>query len=121
MAPSVSHSRIAQLLLVFFSMFLMPAAQAEKFNKIASWPGYTRGESYDLQIQNGVAYVAMNTGGLCTVDVSNPAQPAILARLDLPGHARTIKIADDGFAYLGCSDGGLAIVNIANPAAPVIL
>ena len=62
MAISIIDFRVAHLLFILL-MVLGPAAQAEKFTKIASWPGYTRGESYDLQVTNGIAYVAMSSGG----------------------------------------------------------
>src|SRR5205085_12553794 len=71
-----------------------------------------------LTVRDGKAYIAMDTGGLCIVDVSDPTQPTVLGRVDLPGHARTVKLGEDGHAYLSCGADGLAIVNVSNPSSP---
>lgn len=112
---------ILRILAAFTCLCIAPMSNgALAFRKISSYPGYVRGESRDLVVQNNHAYLAMEEGGLCVMDVSNPSAPSIVSRLDLPGRAVRVKVSGE-FAYVAAYTGGAHIVNIANPAAPILV
>ncbi len=74
----------------------------------------------DVRVEGTIAYVANGQTGLTTVDVSNPAAPAVLATLAIDGFASAIDVAD-GVAYVAAGSGGLHVFSVADPAAPSVL
>src|SRR5262249_55124196 len=83
-----------------------------RFDPIISWPGYASGDELDLCVVQSKAYIAMSDGGLAVVDVAN-GQQSLLARLDLPGDSRQVKVSGN-LAFLGCGTGGVHIVSVQN-------
>ncbi len=72
----------------------------------------------DLSGPKTVAYVAADTAGLWTIDVSAAvqSQPVRLARLKLNGTAKAVYLSPV-LAYVAMGNGGLTQVNITNPAS----
>jgi hypothetical protein len=66
------------------------------------------------------AFVGDGGSGLQVVDITDPADPAIIGSCDTPGSASDVAIAGDR-AYVADSDGGLQVVVISVPGAPSIL
>ncbi|MFH1632590.1 MAG: LamG-like jellyroll fold domain-containing protein [Chloroflexota bacterium] len=66
------------------------------------------------------AYIADVSYGLRIVDVSDPASPAQVGALPLPGPMRNIVVAGD-YAYLVSQFNGLFVVDISNPGYPGLL
>jgi hypothetical protein len=88
-----------------------------------------RGEP-QLQVVDGVAYVAAGLSGLHVIDLSDPAAPAELATLDLGVPNATAMAAGDGRVYLGSGASGprglpldalLQVVDVSDPQAPAVL
>jgi hypothetical protein len=77
---------------------------------------------YEIVIRGDLAYIADGTGGLLTLDVSDPALPVAVNRLEAMGRPQDLEIVDDR-AYVvdwgGC--GGVHVVDITNPAAPEVI
>jgi hypothetical protein len=61
------------------------------------------------------AYVAVGQGGLCVVDVTDPAQPLVVGTHYVS--TRVSNVAVSG-AYLYVSAGGLWVMDLADPASP---
>jgi hypothetical protein len=72
----------------------------------------------DISGSKTVAYVAADTAGLWTVDVSAAVQnePVRLARIKPNGMAKAVTLSPT-LAYVAMGNGGLTQVNITNPAA----
>lgn len=69
-----------------------------------------------LAIQDGYALLG-TTGGLLSVDVTDPTQPVILGQLD----TATDDIVADGFTAYASGGGKLNVISLADPAAPYVI
>ena len=64
------------------------------------------------------AFVASGDG-LMAIDVTDPANPALLGSISTPGTARDV-FASGNFAYIADTDSGLQIIDITDPSNPSI-
>lgn len=71
----------------------------------------------DIQLRDGLAYVAAGVGGLVIVDARDPASLRVLGRAPLEGVAAKV-VLDGPRAFVAAGARGLRIVDIADPAAP---
>jgi hypothetical protein len=78
------------------------------------------GSPNNVDVNGGIAVVAAGIAGVHIVDVSDRANPAILATADTPGEALDVKIAGT-LAYVADGAAGLQIVDFSNPMAPLII
>lgn len=78
------------------------------------------GYANNVEVDQGYAFVAAGSAGLVVVNVSDPAQPAVVATRDTPGNANDVRI-DDRYAYVADGPAGLQIIDIIDPRAPVIV
>lgn len=75
---------------------------------------------YDLEVQDGYAYVADKNGGFEVIDVSDPANMQSLSYTYLPDVGYAVDV-DAGYAYVANYIlGGVQMINIEDPAAPFI-
>jgi len=75
-----------------------------------------------VKVQDGVAYVALGSGGLVTLGVADPAMPVARGYIAPKGGptAMTVGVAAQGTtAYLANYGGGLAVITGADTANPV--
>src|SRR5579863_3839516 len=79
----------------------------------------TPASANDVRVSGSVAYVAQDSG-LLLVDVTDPAHPARLGSLPLPG-GRQVRLAvgGAGLVYLADLTFGLRVVDATNPMQPV--
>ena len=63
-------------------------------------------------------YVADDTAGLRTVDVSKPENPIEKGFYNTPGYARGVVVSD-GLAYVADDWQGLCVVDVSNPENPI--
>jgi hypothetical protein len=61
------------------------------------------------------AYVAVGQGGLCVVDVSDPAQPIVIGTYYVSMHVNAVAVSG---AYLYVSAGALFVMDLGDAAAP---
>lgn len=80
----------------------------------------TPGNSSDLFIQNGIAYIANGDAGLQIFDVSNPATPIQLGSYDTPGPANSVAVNNNTAFVADGGDGGLQIIDVSNLSAPIL-
>lgn len=78
---------------------------------------YTIEYSQDLEVIDGVAYVADGYGGLWIVDVNSPQTPVEIARLDLPSIATDIVVRES-IGYITNYSAGVRLVDISTPTHP---
>jgi hypothetical protein len=67
-----------------------------------------------------LAYLADSAGGLVTVDIADPAAPALLHRLELPGAPKDLELDGDR-AFVAAGSAGVALVSLADPRAPAVV
>jgi hypothetical protein len=71
----------------------------------------------DIEVRDGIAYIAASNAGLLVVDVAEPTSPVLVGRVDTPGNA--IRVALDGdLALIADHRGGLRLVDIGDPESP---
>ncbi len=68
-------------------------------------------------VEGGVAYLACGSGGLATIDLTDPAKPGTPVYRSIEGSANDVLVVN-GYAYVASSTGGLAISDISNPSNP---
>lgn len=78
----------------------------------------------DVFHANGIMYAAVDktNEGLCTVDVTDPANPIQLDCVNIDGKGLAVEVSGN-YAYVGTDDfnDGLAVVNISNPSNLVLV
>ncbi len=67
---------------------------------------------------SGRAYVSAEVGWVNVVDVSVPAAPTVVARIEIPGHARDLRI-EGGLLYVG--GNGVQVVQLQNSLNPATI
>jgi hypothetical protein len=74
------------------------------------------GQNYVVTVRDNYVYVGVG-GGLQVIDISNPAQPAIVGAYSIPW-AMHEEIQLRGNRLFSSSGGGLHIVDVSNPLIP---
>lgn len=82
--------------------------------------GLTNAWGVDVDPARQIAFVADGAGGLAAVDVSSPASPAVVGRVDFDGAAMMVQVVGD-VAYVAASQAGLVAVDISDPRALRVL
>ena len=80
----------------------------------------TPGRGRDVEVVDGLAYVADGSGGLRIINVANPAVPFEVGHVSIPGEVYGIAVSGNR-AYLGVDPGGLMVIDITNPSAPAMM
>ncbi|MDD2596710.1 MAG: hypothetical protein PHY98_03315 [Candidatus Cloacimonetes bacterium] len=78
------------------------------------------GYAQNMAVHDNIVYVAARHGGLQIVDVSNPAQPVLLAGYDTDGYASDIDY-HDGKVAVSSGGGGVYLFDVSSPANPKLL
>ncbi len=73
--------------------------------------------SRNIAVYNGYAYVADDLDGMKAIDISNPANPAIVACCPMPRNEDNNILFDNDNIYLPATRGGLRIIDTSNPAS----
>ncbi len=77
----------------------------------------TPGLAWDIDVENGFAYITDYTNGLSIIDIHNPEDPVPTGGIDTPGNARGIFVSGD-FAYMANDSAGLYIMDVSDPENP---
>jgi hypothetical protein len=96
------------------------AADQLTVEQIGHWPGSGTGYARDLTVQDGRAYVCMDTGGLAILDVSNSSTPSLLGTYSTGGKVNAVKLLGT-VACLLDETIGLQVLDVSQPAAPLRL
>lgn len=83
---------------------------------VGMWPGWRRGPATDVALSGTLAYVAVGSGGLWIVDISDRTNPRVLARWQSAGYADRVVLSGN-LAFV--ANGNLTVIDISQPAAPV--
>ncbi len=65
----------------------------------------------DVAVVGNTAFVAAGGAGLYIVDISDPANPAVVGSYDTPGYAESVTVAGK-YAYVADGPAGLRVVDI---------
>ena len=79
----------------------------------------TPGSAREAAIAGNVAYLASGSAGVHVLDISDPANPSLLATVDTPGSAITCVVAGD-YAYVADNLSGLQVMDITAPVSSFI-
>ena len=81
-------------------------------------PGFAN----SVDVAGDVAYVAAGSAGLQVIDVSDRANPRLMASaaLALPGNANDVKL-DGTRAYVAAGSAGLHIIDVSKPMSPRLI
>ena len=77
------------------------------------------GNSYDVYVQDGLAYMAGVSSGLHIIDVSVPSSPVEVGFYDAPGDAYGVYV-QDSLAYVASKYGGLYIFRYTGEMPDII-
>jgi hypothetical protein len=81
--------------------------------------GQIGGDVRGVTLSGNYAYIGEGAG-LVVLDITNPAQPAKIGSIPLPGIVSQIVVSGN-YAYVANSDGGLQVVDISTKTAPRIV
>ncbi len=82
--------------------------------------GVTDGFAAGIDIQGQFAYVAEEFRGLEIFDISQPARPVLISRMDPGGRSTGVRVITET-AYLTTADQGLFAIDVSDPAQPVVV
>ncbi|UCD85368.1 MAG: hypothetical protein JSU92_04010, partial [Deltaproteobacteria bacterium] len=77
----------------------------------------TSGESYEVYVTGGYAYVADRLSGLAIIDVSDPTNPGAPVYRDTLGNSYGVYVTG-GYAYVADWGSGLAVIDVRDPTNP---
>ena len=77
-------------------------------------------QQVDIDVKDGIAYIANGRSGLLIVDVTNPAKPQVVSALGLPGYSKGIRF-HQGRVYLVTLRDGIFVVDVAETARPLLV
>ena len=72
---------------------------------------------YDIEIENGYAYLACGENGLYILDISNPSVVFLAGKLDTPGFADKILLRGN-ILFLADQNFGVEVVNVSDKSRP---
>ncbi len=86
------------------------------------WKGgyVTGGYTKDVEIQDGVAFVADDDGGLRILDISDPSELIDMGNYLTWDPAYDLELSED-YAYLSVSERGLLVMDISVPSRPELV
>jgi hypothetical protein len=76
------------------------------------------GNTRQIEIHRGVAYVTAREDGLFIIDVTRPTAPALLCHYDTIELATGIALSGD-VAFVACRTAGVELVDVSDPQRPV--
>ncbi len=82
--------------------------------------GYVGTRGCDVKVMGTYAYVACCDQGVKVIDVSNPAQPVILASMPTSDYCESIALSSN-VLYAAVFWGGVDVFDITNPRSPVFV
>ena len=107
--------RLLALSLAIVGSLASPAAALITVSTLA-----TPGRSFDIEVVDGIAYVAALEAGVRIVDVSDPTAPVEIGAIEVTDNAWQISVVD-GIGYLVDGINGLWTIDVADPSNPTTL
>jgi len=84
------------------------------------FPAQQFDQQVDIDVQDGIAYIANGRSGLLIVDVSDPASPQLVSTIALPGYSKGVRFHQN-LVYLVSLRDGVHIVDVTLPAKPLLI
>ena len=80
----------------------------------------TEGPAKDIEVRWPYAYVAVDSQGLTVLNISDPADPFLVSRLNFSGETIGIGLGGN-YAFLASGGNGVRVLNIGNPNVPTLI
>jgi hypothetical protein len=84
-----------------------------------TWPGFTRGNAYGLDLSGNYAYIAGSASGLHIVDVHDPTNPVRTSGYKFPSAVWSVHVVSN-FVYVATDSSGLQILDITDRQIPIV-
>ncbi len=78
------------------------------------------GVTYSVDVSGGVAVLAKSDSGVEILNITSPASPEPLSRVQVGGYAIRVRVAGDA-AFVSTGTDGVYILNISTPEAPEVV
>ncbi|MBI4978410.1 MAG: hypothetical protein HZC28_13100 [Spirochaetes bacterium] len=75
------------------------------------------GNTRQIDVANGIAYVTSREDGMFLIDVKNPAAPSVVSHYDTIELATGISVSGN-VAFVSCRNYGVELVDVSDPANP---
>ncbi len=89
--------------------YLRPPFPAQEFD-----------QQVDIDVHEGLAYIANGRSGLLIVDIKDPTRPQLISTIALPGYSKGVRFHEN-LAYLVTLRDGVHIVDVADPVQPLMV
>lgn len=116
--PRPNWATVGTALLLALAPMQSEAASGVHFDPVATFEASS--SALSVRLSGNTAYLADADIGVHILDVSNPAEPTLLATYDSPGFATELLLAGNR-AYLADGDQGLQILDVSQPADPKVI
>jgi hypothetical protein len=77
-------------------------------------------QQVDIDVQDGMAYIANGRSGLLIVDVNDPTNPQLISTVPLPGYSKGVRFHQN-LVYLVTLRHGVHIVDVSMPVQPLLI
>lgn len=89
-----------------------------EFVRVGLATGFTN--AWAVLARGNTVFVTDGSGGLVTVDVTDPANPTVLGRVTTGGQATSVDVNGD-IAYVAAGSAGMVVVDVSDLANPTII
>ncbi len=86
----------------------------------APFPAQQFDQQVDIDVRDGMAYIANGRSGLLIVDINDPQNPQLVSSIALPGYIKGVRIHQD-LVYLVSLRDGIHLVDVSRPAQPLLI
>jgi hypothetical protein len=86
----------------------------------APFPAQQFDHQVDIDVQDGMAYIANGRSGLLIVNVDNPTSPQLVSTIALPGYSKGVHFHQN-LVYLVTLGDGVHLVDVTLPAQPLLI
>jgi len=91
---------------------------AGAFRRVGTASGLSN--AWGVRVRGTTAFVSDGSDGLAVVDVADPRNPSVVARVETGGQARGLAL-DEGTLYVAAGSGGLVVVDVSDVTAPTVV
>ncbi|MBD1399481.1 hypothetical protein [Pelovirga terrestris] len=84
------------------------------------FPAQQFAQQVDVDVHEGLAYIANGRSGLLIVDVKDPTRPQLVSTIAVPGYSKGVRFHEN-LVYLVTLRNGVHIVDVTVPGRPLVV